>query len=201
VPWGGKGEHIVVTPRGPFCASADSDGFSQNAPNVDEYIALCRAVNATPAITVALQFGSPQEIQDAVDLLEYTNGNASTPWGALRVSRGFPEPYDVRIWYLGNEINMQARYADYPSNVNGVGPPTATEYASMLAVLVPAMRNVDPTVMLSVVEGGSAWDGEWATDANVGPYVSLTSFHGGYCSSNGPLFPQDFTSEVLLRDV
>lgn len=176
--------------------SADSDGFSQNAPNVDEYIALCRAVNATPSITIALQFGTEQELQDARDLLEYTNGNLSTVWGALRASSGFSEPYNVSVWYLGNEINMQGRYADYPSNVDGVGPPSAAEYASMLAVLVPAMLAVDPTVKLSVVEGGGAWDAAWAGDAAVGPFVSLTSFHGGYCNSNGPLFPSDFTSEV-----
>lgn len=153
-------------------------------------------MNATPSITVALQFGSAQEIQDARDLLEYVNGNASSVWGGVRAARGFPDPFNVSVWYLGNEINIQSRYADYPEDVNGVGPPSAAEYAAMLAELVPALRAVDPSVRLSVVEGGSAWDVVWAGDASVGPFVSLTSFHGGYCGSNGPLFPQDFTSEV-----
>lgn len=43
--------------------NAYTDGFLENGLSTDEYIALCRRVGAEPAITVALQFGTPAEIQ------------------------------------------------------------------------------------------------------------------------------------------
>ena len=54
-----------------------------------------------------LTWHSPK--QDARDWVEYCNGDASTPWGSLRASRGSPEPYNVSTWYLGNEIGWQVR--------------------------------------------------------------------------------------------
>ena len=47
-----------------------SDGFLENGPNIDEYMALIGFVGATPAVTIPLQYGTPQEVQDAVDLVE-----------------------------------------------------------------------------------------------------------------------------------
>lgn len=200
---------VIMTPPG-YCTAvsggvnAYSDGFLDSAPNVDEYIALCRRINATPAITVSLQFGTPEEISDAHDLVEYTNGNASTPWGSVRASRGFPEPYNVSVWYLGNEIAWQNRYPDYPSNPNGQGPPTAAEYAAMLDTLVPTLRAVDPTIKLSMVEAGASWDAGWAKDSNVAPYAALTSNHDGYKTASGgggaPEFPDQCTNDVKYPD-
>jgi hypothetical protein len=40
-------------------------------PSQDEYIQLCRATGATPAITVALQYGTPQEVQQAANWVQY----------------------------------------------------------------------------------------------------------------------------------
>lgn len=184
--------------------NAYSDGFLQSAPNVDEYIALCRFMGATPSITVALQFGTAEEIQDARDLVEYTNGDAATTvWGALRASRGFPMPYNVSVWYLGNEIAGQSRYANYPAVVTAVGPPSAAEYVAMLQQLVPAMLAVDPTLRLSAVEAGAAWDTAWASDPAVSPFISLTSFHGAYSNSGpdgSPVEPQDFIDQATEPD-
>ena len=53
-------------------------------------------------------------MQDARDWVEYCNGNTSTIWGALRAARGHPEPYNVKIWYLGNEIGWHVPFAWVP---------------------------------------------------------------------------------------
>ena len=82
-----------------------SDGFLENGPNIDEYMALIAFTGATPAVTIALQFGTPQEIQDARDFVEYANGDAGAPgnvWAALRAARGHPAPYGIQMWYMGN---------------------------------------------------------------------------------------------------
>lgn len=42
-------------------------------------------------------------IQDALDLLEFANGPASSPWGAKRVAMGHPAPFNLKYIGVGNE--------------------------------------------------------------------------------------------------
>ncbi len=42
-------------------------------------------------------------IQDALDLIEFANGNADTEWGALRAGMGHPEPFGMKFIAIGNE--------------------------------------------------------------------------------------------------
>ncbi|MDB5234970.1 MAG: alpha-L-arabinofuranosidase [Hymenobacter sp.] len=42
-------------------------------------------------------------IQDAIDLVEFANGPASSPWGAKRVAMGHPAPFNLKMIGIGNE--------------------------------------------------------------------------------------------------
>ena len=43
-------------------------------------------------------------IQEALDAIEYCNGDAkTTKWGALRAKNGHPEPFNLRLLEIGNE--------------------------------------------------------------------------------------------------
>ena len=42
-------------------------------------------------------------IQDALDLIEFANGPASSPWGAKRAAMGHPEPFGMKLLGIGNE--------------------------------------------------------------------------------------------------
>ena len=42
-------------------------------------------------------------IDDALDLIEFANGNPSTKWGAVRVELGHPEPFGLEYIGIGNE--------------------------------------------------------------------------------------------------
>jgi len=42
-------------------------------------------------------------VQDALDLIEFANGDVSTRWGRLRAELGHPEPFDLKYISLGNE--------------------------------------------------------------------------------------------------
>jgi alpha-N-arabinofuranosidase len=42
-------------------------------------------------------------IQDALDLVEFANGPASSPWGAKRVAMGHPAPFNLKMIGIGNE--------------------------------------------------------------------------------------------------
>ncbi|NOV03637.1 LamG-like jellyroll fold domain-containing protein [Paenibacillus planticolens] len=43
-------------------------------------------------------------IQDALDLIEYANGDVTTKWGAARAANGHPEPFHMKYLGLGNEL-------------------------------------------------------------------------------------------------
>ena len=42
-------------------------------------------------------------IQDALDLIEFANGPASSAWGAKRVAMGHPKPFNLKLIGVGNE--------------------------------------------------------------------------------------------------
>jgi alpha-L-arabinofuranosidase len=42
-------------------------------------------------------------IQEALDLIEYCNGDTSTTYGAMRAANGHPEPFGIRLLEIGNE--------------------------------------------------------------------------------------------------
>jgi len=42
-------------------------------------------------------------IQDALDLVEFANGPASSPWGAKRVAMGHAAPFNLKMLGIGNE--------------------------------------------------------------------------------------------------
>lgn len=76
-------------------------GLETNFFGTAEFIHFCRLIGAEPHITINTGTGWPEE---AAAWVEYCNGAASTPMGALRLSHGDPEPYNVRFWEIGNEI-------------------------------------------------------------------------------------------------
>lgn len=42
-------------------------------------------------------------IQDALDLIEFANGAADTPWGKVRADMGHPAPFNLKFIGIGNE--------------------------------------------------------------------------------------------------
>ncbi|MBC8156478.1 MAG: alpha-L-arabinofuranosidase, partial [Bacteroidetes bacterium] len=81
-----------------------------------EYFQLCEDIGAEPLpilnCGMACQFNTaelvPLEqldpyVQDAIDLIEFANGDASTPWGKVRASLGHPKPFNLKLLGVGNE--------------------------------------------------------------------------------------------------
>lgn len=62
----------------------------------------CQFQNDDPQAHVALDSLAPY-IQDALDLIEFANGDTSTEWGGLRAEMGHPEPFNLKFLAIGNE--------------------------------------------------------------------------------------------------
>ena len=81
-----------------------------------EYFQLAEDIGAAPLpilnCGMACQFNSgelvPLEaldpyIQDALDLIEFANGDAQSKWGKIRAEMGHPAPFNLKLLGIGNE--------------------------------------------------------------------------------------------------
>lgn len=50
--------------------------------------------------------------QDALDLIEWANGDASTKWGKVRAEAGHPEPFNLKYLGIGNEEKISPEFAE-----------------------------------------------------------------------------------------
>ena len=105
-----------------------------------EFIRFSRNVRAEPSITVNVE-GRGATAEEAAAWVEYCNGSVSTEYGALRAAHGYPEPFNVRLWEVGNEI--------WGSWVRGHSD--AETYARNFTRYAAAMRKIDPRIKLIAV--------------------------------------------------
>jgi alpha-N-arabinofuranosidase len=113
-----------------------------NAFGLGEFVRWTRAARVAPMLTLNL---GTRGLQEALDLLEYANHPAGTELSDRRVRHGDTEPYAIRTWCLGNEL-------DGPWQL---GHKAAAEYARLAAETARGMRQFDPSLRL-VVAGSSA---------------------------------------------
>lgn len=62
----------------------------------------CQYQNDDPEAHVSVSDLDPY-IQDALDLIEFANGDTCTRWGGLRADMGHPEPFGLKFIGIGNE--------------------------------------------------------------------------------------------------
>ncbi|MBG6085002.1 arabinosylfuranosidase ArfA [Zhihengliuella flava] len=80
-------------------------------------------------------------VEEARSLVEYANHPSGTYWSDLRRKNGAEDPFDIKLWCLGNEL-------DGPWQI---GHKTADEYGRLAQETAKAMRLVDPTLELVAV--------------------------------------------------
>lgn len=147
-----------------------SHGFDNQEIGTDDVVALCREIGAEPFLTINPVWDSPEETAFWV---EYCNGAPDSPGGKLRAERGFPEPFGVKYWSLGNEMGYS----------HMEGPHSSADYARLARRHAEAMKRVDDSITL--FSSGPYPSEEWARGAadalaDLVPVVSLHSYvaHG-----------------------
>ncbi|MFI6204922.1 alpha-N-arabinofuranosidase [Streptomyces sp. NPDC051041] len=108
-----------------------------NRFGLSEYIAFLRKVGPQAEPMLAVNLGT-RGVAEALELQEYANHPAGTALSDLRVSHGDKDPFGIRLWCLGNEM-------DGPWQT---GHKTAEEYGRIAAETARAMRQADPSVEL-----------------------------------------------------
>ena len=125
-------------------------------------------------IMLAVNMGT-RGLQEALDELEYVNGAPGTTIADRRVANGIPEPMNIAMWCIGNEM-------DGPWQV---GHMTPEEYASRVEKVAHAMKLAESGLELVACGSSSAqmptfgtWEKTVLTRAY--EYLSFVSAHAYY---------------------
>ncbi|MDT0440526.1 MULTISPECIES: arabinosylfuranosidase ArfA [Streptomyces] len=146
-----------------------------------EFIAFLRAIGPQAEPMMAVNLGT-RGVAEALELQEYANHPSGSALADLRAAHGDKEPYGIRMWCLGNEM-------DGPWQT---GHKTAREYGRLAAETARAMRQLDPGVEL-VACGSSSQSmptfASWEATVLEETYdlVDLISLHAYYEPQDGDL--------------
>jgi alpha-L-arabinofuranosidase len=151
--------------------------------------------NGSATNTVPLSDMGPW-VQDALDLIEYANGDTNTTWGALRAANGHSAPYNLKLMEIGNENGgsyYDARYtlfydaikAKYP-DVRLISPVWGTTPWSRPVEIRDEHYYSSPSTFISYAtkydsysrSGPKVFVGEYAVTSGYGTYGNLTAALG-----------------------
>ncbi|PWC07644.1 alpha-N-arabinofuranosidase [Mycetocola zhujimingii] len=153
--------------------------LESNQVGTDEFARWCRLTGSE--LMMAVNLGT-RGIEAALDLLEYANHPSGTALSDQRVANGSPEPHNIRMWCLGNEM-------DGPWQT---GYMTAEDYGKLAARTAQAMKAADKDLELVVCgSSGSSMPtfGDWERTVLEHSYehVDYISCHAYYQERKGDL--------------
>ena len=177
--------------------------FIPNDVGHDEYLQWAERVGAEALYTVNLGTGT---LNDAADIVEYSNFESGTYWSDLRRKNGHSAPYGVKIWYLGNEMDGPWQIASWEKNPTG--------YGVLAHETSKAMKFIDPTIETAACVSSSPflshypeWDLKVLEECyETVDYISMHHYHSAPVGDIGALlagykaFEQYIQTEIGLCD-
>ncbi len=164
-----------------------------NEIGIDEFMKWARTYDMEPIMAVNM---GTKGLEEAVALLEYCNSEEGSYYSDLRASYGNKEPYGIRLWCLGNEMDGEWQ----------IGHKTAQEYGRLAHETGKAMKLVDPSIKL-VVCGSSmsrnATFGAWEKEVlgatyDEADYVSIHQYYGGQEKGTAGFLAQSLDMERYI---
>ncbi|MBI1760270.1 MAG: alpha-N-arabinofuranosidase [Acidobacteria bacterium] len=146
------------------------DDLESNRFGTDEFLKYCETIGTEPYICINAGLGT---IDDARHWVEYCNEARHTYWADQRRKNGREQPYKVKYWALGNEI-------DGPWQL---GNKSAEEYSKFALEAAKAMRSTDSSIKL-IASGSSNYGADWIhwnrtvinTLKNTADYIALHTY-------------------------
>lgn len=120
------------------------DGLETNDVGIHEFMELCELLGTEANIAVNTGLGTTKM---AAEEVEYANGDISTKMGKWRAQNGHPEPYNVKLWAVGNEMFGDWQLGNIPIE----------DYVHKHNEVAEAMKKADPYIELI----GVGFPGRW----------------------------------------
>lgn len=167
-----------------------------NTFGLDEFSKWTSKVNAD--IMMAVNLGT-RGVSDACNLLEYCNHPSGSKYSDLRRKHGRENPYDIKLWCLGNEMDGEWQ----------LGRKTMDEYGRISEETGKAMKLIDPSIEL--VSCGSSYMAmptfpQWeATTLEYNydyvDYISLHQYYGNLNQDSSDYLAQSDDMEEFIHTV
>ena len=119
-------------------------GVEHNDFGIHEFMRFCELLGTEPYIAVNSGLGG---VASAAEQVQYVNGAAGTPMGALRAKNGHPKPWKVTFWGIGNEM-----YGGWQ-----LGHMPLEKYVEKHNEFAEAMQKADPSIQLVAVGAAGPW--------------------------------------------
>lgn len=161
-----------------------------NAFGLHEFVEWAK--EADVEVMEAVNLGT-RGVEEARALVEYANHPSGTYWSDLRRQNGAADPFDIKLWCLGNEL-------DGPWQIGGK---TAQEYGRLAQETAKAMKFVDPSIELVAVGSSNRQMptfGSWEHTVLTHAYdeVDYISMHAYYQEHDGDA--ASFLAEAVDMD-
>ena len=138
-----------------------------NQVGIDEFQEWAKRANSE--VMMAVNLGT-RGMDDARNCVEYCNSTTDTYYANMRRANGFEEPFGIKVWCLGNEMDGSWQ----------LGHKTADEYGKLAAETAKMMKRADNSIKLVACGGtGYGLSGEWEYKVldYTYPYVDYVSLH------------------------
>jgi alpha-N-arabinofuranosidase len=115
-----------------------------NQVGTDEWAQLNKEIGTENVVCVN---GGTGTITDAYEWVEYCNAPAGSFWADKRAEYGHPEPYAIKLWCLGNEVDGAPWIIAHKD---------AEDYIKWAVEAAKAMRRASPGTKLEFIANGSS---------------------------------------------
>jgi len=167
-----------------------------NTFGLNEFMAWARQCEIEPMMAVNL---GTRGVEEACNLLEYSNFPGGTQYSDLRIKHGVTEPHNIKLWCLGNEMDAPWQ----------IGHKTGREYGRLAAETGKAMRRIDPSIEL--VACGSSSErmptfGSWEADVldeafDVVDFISLHAYFEHHRDDRAGFLASAHTMDQFIEGV
>jgi alpha-N-arabinofuranosidase len=167
------------------------NSLETNQFGTDEFMAWCKLVNTEPLLGFNLGTGTPEM---AVALVEYCNVDKGTKWSDLRRRNGHEQPYGVKYWCLGNEMDGPWQMGHLPARDYGR---KARDTARQIRVINPDAKLIACGSSNTILPTYLVWDREVLEECY--DQVDGISLHNYY--GNTPELTGNSTARYLAMNL
>ena len=145
--------------------------IENNHVGTDEWVQLNRSIGSENVVCINLGLGT---INDARYWVEYCNMDKGTYYSDLRIEYGNTEPFNVKYWCLGNEVDGSPWIMGYKN---------AEDYCKIAREAAKAMRQTDYDIKFvsngsSYYENSGIWiDWNWKVITELRDIADYISIH------------------------